>query len=109
MARRPATRISVQNGNDFQMWTVIASASARGGLLSQFGPSSWVSRKIVWLMMPHSGLSMNRTDRIVGMDGTAQGRMKIRDSTRIQSLGTTKKPDKASATAIFTLMAIRRN
>src|SRR6266566_6197328 len=44
MARRPAIRISVQNGSDFQMWTRIPSDSASVGLFSQFGPSWWVKR-----------------------------------------------------------------
>ncbi len=77
-------RISVQNGSDFQMWTSIAMKSASVGSLSQFGPSAPVNRKISELMIPHSGLSMNRNDRIVGIDGTAQGRMNSSDSHLIQ-------------------------
>ncbi len=38
IASRPATRISVQNGSDFQMCTSIAIDSASVGSLSQFGP-----------------------------------------------------------------------
>src|SRR6201985_1184140 len=108
IANRPVIRISVQNGSDFQMWTPIAIASATEGSFSQFGPSSPVNLKISWLTMPHSGLSMKRTDRMVGIDGTAQGRMKITDSHRIQLRDCTKKPDKNSATSIFRLMPIRR-
>ena len=46
MASRAAIRISVQNGSDFQIWTRIAIDSASAGSLSQFGPSSKVSRKM---------------------------------------------------------------
>ena len=77
MASRPAMRISVQNGSAFQMCTTIARDSASVGSFSQFGPSSKVRRKMVELMIPHSGLSMKRKERIVGIDGRAQGRMKI--------------------------------
>ena len=56
-------------------------------------------------MTPHSGLSMKRTDRIVGIDGTAHGRMKIAARILIHQRGWTKKPDSTSATAIFRLMA----
>src|SRR3954466_7902373 len=76
---RPATRISVQNGSDFQMCISIENDSASAGAFSQLGPSSPVSRKIVLLMTPHSGLSMKRTERIVGIDGTAHGRMNSTD------------------------------
>ena len=50
------------------------------GSFSQFGPSSKVSRKMSWLITPHSGLSMKRSDMMVGIDGTAQGRMNSTDS-----------------------------
>src|SRR6516165_653668 len=96
IARRPATRISVQNGSDFQMWTRIARPSASVGLLSQLGPSAPVRRKIVELMTPHSGLSMKRSDRMVGIDGTAHGRMKSSDSQRIHQRVRTKKPERKS-------------
>src|SRR6476469_4748812 len=66
---RPATRISVQNGSDFQMCISMENDSASVGSFSQFGPSMPVSRKISVLTTPHSGFSMNRTERIVGMDG----------------------------------------
>ena len=58
--------------------------------------------------MPHSGLSMKRTDRIVGIDGTAQGRMKISESQRIQMRSCRKKPDSSSATIIFRLTPTSR-
>src|SRR5207237_10098399 len=45
MARRPAIRISVQNGSDFQMWTRIAIASAIEGSFNQLGPSAPINRK----------------------------------------------------------------
>src|ERR1044072_2041662 len=100
MASRPAIRISVQNGSDFQMWTSIAMPSARYGSLSQWGPSAPVNRKISELMSPRSGFSMNRIDRIVGIDGTAQGRMNNTDSHLIQGLAGTKNPDSSSAATI---------
>src|SRR5882672_10345829 len=62
------------------MCTPIAMVSATVGSLSQFGPSSPVNLKISWLIMPHSGLNMKRTERMVGIDGTAQGRMNSTDS-----------------------------
>src|SRR5437899_2794842 len=110
IARRPAIRISVQNGSDFQMWTMIAIASATAGSLSQFGPSKPVKRKIRLLMIPHSGFSMKRIDRMVGIDGTAQGRMNTSDSHLIQVRVCTKNPERNSATSILRLMpTIRKN
>src|SRR5947199_3723160 len=109
MASRPAIRIKVQNGNDFQTWTRMASDSARVGSLSQFGPSSPVSRKIAVLMIPHSGLSMKRNDRMVGIDGTAQGRMNKSESQRIQARGCAKKPDSISARIILIFTPTSRN
>src|SRR5712664_3913360 len=94
MARRPAIRISVQKGSAFQMCTSIAIPSASVGLLSQFGPSIPVSRKMSELTMPHSGLSMKRIEKIVGIAGTAHGMMKITDSQRIQRRSCTKKPER---------------
>ncbi|MGY3356197.1 hypothetical protein ACVWZK_002860 [Bradyrhizobium sp. GM0.4] len=82
--------------------------SATVGSFSQFGPSSPVREKMKWLTMPHSGLSMKRTDRMVGIDGTAQGRMKITDSHLIQGRCWAKKPDRNSAISIFTLMPMTR-
>ncbi len=108
MASRPVSRISVQNGSDFQMWTPIAIASATAGSFSQFGPSSPVNLKINWLTTPHSGLSMKRTERMVGIDGTAQGRMKITDSHLIQARCWAKKPDRNSAISILMLMPMTR-
>ena len=43
---------------------------------------------------PHSGLSMKRIEKMVGIDGTAQGMMKITDSQRIQTRSCTKKPER---------------
>ena len=108
IASLPATRISVQNGSDFQIWTRIARPSAICGLLSQFGPSAPVRRKIVVLMTPHSGLSMKRSDRMVGIDGTAHGRMKRSESHRIHQRVRTKKPERKSATSILRLMPMTR-
>src|SRR5215213_4971286 len=84
MARRPAIRIRVQNGSDFQMCVSIARPSPIRGSFSQFGPSSAVSLKIVELITPHSGLNMKRIEKMVGIDGTAQGSRKITDIQRIQ-------------------------
>src|SRR5580700_10234662 len=108
MARRPVIRIKVQNGSDFQMWTPIAMVSATVGSFSQFGPSSPVNLKISWLTTPHSGLNMKRTDRMVGIDGTAQGRMNSTDSHLIQRRSWMKKPDKNSAISILMLMPMTR-
>src|ERR1043166_253783 len=94
IASRPVIRINVQNGSDFQICTPIAMVSAIVGSFSQFGPSSPVRLKMMWLTMPHSGLSMKRTDRMVGIDGTAQGRMKITESHLIHLRCSTKKADK---------------
>src|SRR6195952_3166853 len=108
IASRPVIRIRVQNGSDFQICTRIAIDSASEGSLRQFGPSSPVNLKISWLMTPHSGLSMKRTDRMVGIDGTAQGRMNSTDSHLIHHRDCTKKPDRNSATSILKLMRTRR-
>src|SRR5437763_7353175 len=80
MASRPATRISVQNGSDFHTCISMEKDRASAGSFSQLGPSRPVKRKISELITPHSGLSMKRTDRMVGIDGTAQGRMNSTDS-----------------------------
>src|SRR5580700_2739933 len=108
IASRPVIRISVQNGSDFQMCTPIAIDSATVGSFSQFGPSSPVNLKIRVFTMPHSGLSMKRTDRMVGIDGTAQGRMKRTESHLIQRRSWMKKPDKNSAISILMLMPMTR-
>jgi len=73
--------------------------------LSQLGPSKPVSWKICVLITPHSGLSMKRTDKMVGIDGRAQGKMNNKDKPLIHHLLYKKKPDKTMAMAIFTLMA----
>ncbi len=52
---------------------------------------------------------MKRNDRMVGIDGTAHGRMKSSDSHLIHVRAWTKKPDSNSATTILTLMAMTRN
>src|SRR6185295_8692910 len=109
IASRPATRIRVQNGSDFQMCISIEKLSASVGSLSQFGPSRPVRRKIVELMTPHSGLSMKRTDRIVGIDGTAHGMMNRTESTLIHQRVWMKKPDSTIATTILMLIATTRN
>src|SRR5437879_10581341 len=108
MASRPVIRIRVQNGSDFQMCTPIAMDSATVGSFSQFGPSSPVSLKISVLIMPHSGLSMKRTDKMVGIDGTAQGRMNSTDSHLIQVRCWEKKPDRNRAIRNLRIMVIRK-
>src|SRR5882757_539210 len=108
MASRPVIRISVQNGSDFQMCTPIAMVSATVGSFSQFGPSSPVNLKISWLITPHSGLNMKRTERMVGIDGTAHGRMNSTDSHLIQERDCTKKPERNSATIILKLLPMTR-
>src|SRR6476659_10495357 len=100
--------IIVQNGRLFQTWTSIAIERASQRSLSQFGPSSAVSRKMSWLTTPHSGFSMKRIDRIVGIDGTAHGRMNSTDSHLIHGLAVTKNPDSSSAATIFRLIATTR-
>src|ERR1700737_601274 len=108
MAKRPVIRIRVQNGSDFQICIRIAMVSATTGSLSQFGPSSPVSLKMSWLITPHSGLNMKRTDRMVGIEGTAHGRMNSTDSHLIHERDWMKKPDRTSAISIFRLMPITR-
>ena len=108
IASRPVIRIRVQNGSDFQMWTPIAMVSATVGSLSQFGPSSPVNLKISVLTTPHSGLNMKRTERMVGIEGTAQGRMNSTDSHLIQGRCWAKKPDRNSAIIILKLMPTTR-
>src|SRR3977135_1540885 len=109
MARRPASRIRVQNGSDFQMCTTMDSDSASAGSFSQLGPSSPVSLKISVLITPHSGLSMKRTDRMVGIDGTAQGSTNSTASTFTHQRLWVKKPDRKRAIAIFPLIANIQN
>jgi hypothetical protein len=108
MARRPASRISVQNGRLFQMCISIEKPSASVGSFSQFGPSSPVSLKMVLLITPHSGLSMKRTDRMVGIDGTAQGRMNSSRQDLDPPARLHEEARQASAMAIFRLMATTR-
>src|SRR5882672_6511205 len=108
MARRPAIRISVQNGSDFQMCVSIASPRPMCGSLSQFGPSAAVSLKMRWLITPHSGLNMKRIEKMVGIDGTAQGSRNTTESQRIHVRSCTKKPDSQSASTNFRLTATTR-
>src|ERR671918_310449 len=108
MLRRPAIRISVQNGSDFQMWVSIARPSPMYGSLSQFGPSRAVSLKMVELITPHSGLNMKRMEKMVGIDGTAQGSRKMTETQRIQVRSCTKKPESHSAIKNLRLTAIAK-
>src|SRR4051795_6201271 len=106
--RRPATRISVQNGSDFHTCMSIEKPRASVGSLSQLGPSAPVSRKISVLITPHSGFSMNRTDRMVGMEGTAHGMMNSTDSALIHQRYGTKKPQTPIAINSLMLMPTTR-
>src|SRR5712691_7425915 len=108
MARRPAIRISVQNGSDFQMCVSIARPRPMRGSFSQLGPSAAVSLKIIELITPHSGLNMKRIEKMVGIEGTAQGRRKITESQRIHVRSCTKKPESHSASRNFRLTATSR-
>src|SRR5258706_10095291 len=107
MARRPAIRISVQNGSDFQMCVSMARLRPMTGSLSQLGPSCAVSRKITELITPHSGLNMKRIEKMVGMEGTAQGSRNSTDSQRIQTRSCVKKPESHSASRNFRFTATR--
>ena len=60
---------------------------------------------MVLLITPHSGLSMKRTESMVGIDGTAQGRMNTAEMSLIHQRSTTKKPESTSATTILRLIA----
>ena len=51
---------------------------------------------------------MKRIDRIVGIDGTAHGRMNSTDSHLIHGRAVTKKPDSSSAAIILRLIATIR-
>ena len=51
---------------------------------------------------------MKRTDRMVGIEGTAHGRMNSTDSHLIHERDCTKKPDRNSATSILKLMPMTR-
>src|SRR5687768_17757287 len=109
IASRPAMRISVQNGSDFQMCVSIARPRPICGSFSQFGPSCAVSLKITEFTTPHSGLNMKRIEKIVGMDGTAHGRRKTTESQRIQTRSCTKKPESHSASRNFRFTATNKN
>src|SRR6185503_13873053 len=102
-------RISVQNGSDFQMCVSIASDRPMVGSFSQLGPSSAVSRKITELITPHSGLNMKRIEKMVGIDGIAQGSRNSTETQRIQTRSWTKKPDSQSASRNFRFTATSRN
>ena len=60
-------------------------------------------------MIPHSGLNMKRIEKIVGIDGTAHGRMKITESQRIHTRSCTKKPERKSASRNLRFTAINKN
>ena len=60
------------------------------------------------LITPHSGLNMKRIEKMVGIDGTAQGSRNSTDIQRIQARSCTKKPDSHSASRNFRFTAISR-
>ena len=64
------------------MWTKITEPKARSGLTSHHGPSMPNRVQSRLLNIPHSEFSIQRNEKIVGIDGTAQGRMKITLSQR---------------------------
>ena len=105
MAMRPANKISVQKGKDFQMCMSMENDNANVVSLSQLGPSKPVNWKIWVLITPHSGFNMKRTDKMVGIEGSAQGKMNNSDKALIHHLLCKKKPDKTMAKAILMLMA----
>src|SRR5438309_6207964 len=90
------------------MWVSIARPRPMRGSLSQFGPSCAVSLKITELITPHSGLNMKRIEKMVGIEGTAQGMMKITESQRIQTRSCTKNPESHSASRNFRLTATNK-
>src|SRR3954453_19211171 len=109
IVNRPETMIRVQNGRYFQIWTTMMAPRARFGSSSQFGPSIWKYLNRMLLIMPHSALSIQRNDRIVGIDGIAQGRMKMKLTQRTQRAEWTKNPDSNRARTILTLTPSSRN
>jgi hypothetical protein len=78
---------------------------ARSGSSSQPGPGNTPKTpNRMLLTIPHSELSIQRNDRMVGIEGTAHGRMKTIDTQRIQRCGCTNRPDtmRASRSLRFT-------
>lgn len=52
---------------------------------------------------------MKRTDKMVGIEGRAQGKMNSKDKALIHHCLFKKNPDKTMAMTIFTLMATTKN
>src|SRR5215213_6178904 len=109
MDMRPASRIRVQNGRYFQIWTVITEPKASVGSTSHQGPSIWNMSQRRPFTIPHSELSIQRNEKIVGIDGTAHGRMKITLSQRIHGRVVAKKPESSRARKSLRLMPMPRN
>ena len=65
-----------RTAGDFQMCISIEKLSASRRVVQPVRAVQSGEPEDGLLMTPHSGLSMKRTDRMVGIDGTAQGRMK---------------------------------
>src|SRR5258708_2675531 len=94
---RPASRITVQNGNHFQICEQMAVPSASQRSLSQDGPSTPNRLYSALLSRPHSPFSIQWIEMNVGSAGTAQGRTKISSSNFVHQPGYMKKPDSISA------------
>jgi len=102
MASRPVSRIRVQNGSDFQMWTPIRHGQRTRRIVEQVrAVLAGCELKISVLTTPHSGLNMKRTERMVGIDGTAQGRMNSTDSHLIQGRCCAKEAGQETAPPAF--------
>ena len=91
------------------MWTVITEPKASSGCTSHHGPSMPNRSQRRPLSIPHSELSIQRNEKIVGIEGTAQGRMKITLSQRIQGRCRAKKPDSSRARKSLRLIPMPRN
>ena len=76
--------------------------------MSQPGPSIWNHLKSNAFNIPHSGFSIQRKDRIVGIEGMAHAIRNRTESQRIQAFSCRKKAESASASSIFTLTATSR-
>ncbi len=76
--------------------------------MSQPGPSTPNHLKMSAFTIPHSGLSIHRKERIVGIDGAAQASRNSTDSHRTQRASWRKNPERPSAMNIFRFTATSR-
>src|SRR5260370_7181517 len=81
----------------------------RAGGLSGLGASICVRGKMSELTTPHSGFRMKRIEKMVGIDGAAQGMMKMTLSQRIHTRSCTKKPERNSARRNLRFTATSKN